>query len=265
VDKPSFEASLRALARRRAQEGHPEPSELAAYHAGELTEDQEEKIQDHLTICEECARLLLGFSEYSRFQPSKDMDAAAEDQSAAAWQRFQTRLREETEVALPPPTYEREVVAAADAGRVLQRERAFSRPRPWLPWTVAAALAVFVAGLGIQVRTLRPAAEMRFLSSVDVQSNVRSATEIKALPGDGILVLTPRDFFSEYEVEIAPQSGGDAVAGPIRGQADELGNLILYIPPSSLPEGVYVARTFGIRDGQRKTLDNYQFQISAAK
>lgn len=144
MDKPSFEASLRALARRRAQESHPEPSELAAYHAGELTEDQEEKIQDHLTFCEECARLLLGFSEYSRFQPAKDTDAAADDQSAAAWQRFQARLREEE-----GPVTAREEVPSAPVVP-LQRRRTSLWQRPGVAWAVAAGLAVCVVGLAIQ-------------------------------------------------------------------------------------------------------------------
>ncbi len=39
--------------------GHPEVEQLAAYHAGELAPDEEERIQDHLSVCRDCGDLVL--------------------------------------------------------------------------------------------------------------------------------------------------------------------------------------------------------------
>ncbi|HEX2643010.1 MAG TPA: zf-HC2 domain-containing protein, partial [Thermoanaerobaculia bacterium] len=60
-DKPPLDEALRELAARARRDlgAHPTPELLAAYHAGELPEDEVEQIRDHLALCPECGELLL--------------------------------------------------------------------------------------------------------------------------------------------------------------------------------------------------------------
>jgi hypothetical protein len=270
VDKPSFEASLRALARRRAQEPHPEPSELAAYHAGELTEDQDEKIQDHLTICEECARLLLGLGEYSRFQPSKDADTAAADQSAAAWQRFQARLREEG------PAKATRTEAPAAPVVPLQRRRTPLVQRPGFAWAVAAVLALCVVGLGIRNASLpeQPAEQRepgaRQVIYLDPDGDVQRGGEgggASELPDPTVEEVVyemplqdPRPG-ATYEAEIFAVEQDDQPRRTIRiNESDEY--LAIGIPRGSLAPGAYRFRVHRIEGNGSKTLvGTYSFDV----
>lgn len=51
--------------KRRGLGPHPGPDELVAYHADELEEEEAKRLQDHLVLCPECARLLLELDAFT--------------------------------------------------------------------------------------------------------------------------------------------------------------------------------------------------------
>ncbi|HEY4564786.1 MAG TPA: zf-HC2 domain-containing protein [Thermoanaerobaculia bacterium] len=116
---------------------HPEPELLAAYHAGELTEPEERRLQDHLVGCPECAALLLDLDGLS--DPGFGAGSLAAADQEALWQSLQSEIRkEEAPVPLAPV--------------VPLRRRALSPP--WLPALAAALLAVTI-GLSAWVVSLQ--------------------------------------------------------------------------------------------------------------
>lgn len=261
VDKPPFEESLRALAaRRRSDESHPAPEELIAYRAGELTAEEDDRIQEHLTQCRDCARLLLDLDEFEQLTPPPEEVGPVDARAEASWQRLRSRLREEEQ---PEP--------------VLQH-----RPRPrvplWrspaLPWALAAGLSVCVLGLGLQMARLQKrvgelSVPRAGIEMVDLYPESESTVRGEARPServrDGSLLILnlPAESlpFEAYEVEVVSASGKEPVlqSPPAQGQD---GLLTFPLPPSSLAPGAYTVRLYGRTGDRRQLLDQYSFTIS---
>lgn len=268
MDRASFEASLRARARRRDVEGHPTPGELAAYHAGELTEEGEGQIQDHLTICEECARLLLSLSEFEQYRPEPE-PAGGGDPSAAAWLRFRERLHEEKEAAAPAQEQEETRTAVLP----LQRRRVPIWQRPLVAWAAAAVLALIVVGLEMRMGALReenrrliatqPSTPILDLSA-DVQRS--GGGEILEASGNNPILrlhLSDRDEeIKEYEGQILASSGGEPVVSGERLFPDPSdGALHFDLTRRPLPRGDYVVRVYGLGEGRPLIAEFPPFRI----
>jgi len=264
VDKPPFEESLRALAaRRRSGESHPAPEELIAYRAGDLTAEEDDRIQEHLTQCIECARLLLDLADFEQLTPPPVEVGPVDARAEASWQRLRSRLREEGEPEEEP--------------RVLQH-----RPRPrvplWrnpaLPWALAAGLTMCVLGLGLWTATLQKklgelSAPRTGIDIVDLypesESTVRGeAREVEQVRDGDVLILNlpaePRDF-KTYEVEVVSASGKDPVLAPLPVQVQDR-SMTLQLPPSPLPPGPYTVHLYGRTGDRRELVDRYSFEIS---
>src|SRR5947208_7978389 len=117
-------------------EPHPEPELLAAYHAGELTEPEERRLQDHLVGCPECAALLLDLDGLS--DPAFGAGSLAPADQEALWRSLQAEIRKEEPAPLAPV--------------VPLRRRTLSPT--WLP-ALAAALLVATTGLSAWVVSLQ--------------------------------------------------------------------------------------------------------------
>ncbi len=72
---------------RRDPEEHPSPEELSAYQANELTPEEDERIQDHLAVCQHCTELLLDLEEFLE-PPAVAAEPAADFEAAADWKRL---------------------------------------------------------------------------------------------------------------------------------------------------------------------------------
>ena len=264
MDRPSFEESLRALAaQRRGGEDHPTPEELIGYESGDLPTEQRDRIQEHLALCGDCARLLLDLVELEQFEPSNEAIGPVDVEAETSWQRLRTRLREEGEPVEGLP--EREVPSTPVVP--LQRRRTPLLKRPGLAWAVAAGLALCVGWLGAEKATLQQHLKTGLAPLVDFPNTVRAEAEVQTLVGSGFLVFEPEPGFPEYEVEVlsGAEGEGELVADPSRGPLQKAGVLLFQVPPTSLPEGVYTARIYGIQSGARKFLEAHSFQIVPAK
>ena len=62
---------------------------MTAYHAGELTPEEDIRLQDHLLVCKHCTELLLDLEEFLRPVESA---ATADFQAAASWRKLKEEL-----------------------------------------------------------------------------------------------------------------------------------------------------------------------------
>ncbi len=265
MDKPSFEESLRALAARRPRgEYHPTLQELVAYRAGELSPEGDDRIQEHLTQCRDCAQLLLDLAEFEQFPPPPEEMAPVDARTEASWKRLRARLGEREEDG----EAEQDEVVPALAPLRPWKEVPLWR-RPVIPWALAAGLAL--CSVGLWQHSGRLQSEIGRLSAPRLNVPVEDLSmgetrgarpETPVLRGGGVLVLFPPADAAEYEVEVVAADGA-VVIQPLRGPAvDEV--LTLSIPSEFLPVGRYSARLYGLGDGERKLLKEYAFEISPA-
>jgi hypothetical protein len=268
VDKPPLEESLRALAaRRRSGENHPAPEELVAYRAGDLTAEEDDLIQEHLTQCHDCARLLLDLAEFEQLPPPPEELGPVDARAEASWQRLRSRLREdeEPEVEQPPVLQHR------------PRPRVPLWRRPALPWALAAGLALCVVGLGWRTGSLerqieelsRPQA-VQVVTLVSEEERARGAgDEAPVRAGDGVAynLLLPSDpevpTYPLYEVKIVSATG-EAKPIPVgRQPADED---VLKVSLRAAPDpGDYVFEISGIAGDQEAPVGRYPFTVLPAR
>jgi hypothetical protein len=271
VDKPSFEESLRAqIARRRSGEGHPTAEELVAYRAGDLTPEEDDRIQEHLTQCRDCARLLLDLAEFEELPPPPEELGPVDARAEASWQRLRSRLREEEgeeEAEAPPP-----------ALLLPRRTREPLWRSPALPWALAAGLALCVVGLGWrsdnlarQVGELSKPQSVRAVTLESEEEATRGGGDegIPVRAGEGVaydLLLSSNPAaptYPLYKVEIVPASGDGQRISTGQQPADDG---VLRVVLRSAPEpGAYFFEVSGI-EGERETrVGRYPFTIQPAR
>ena len=221
-------------------EPHPGPEALAAYHAGELTEPEERRLQDHLLGCPECAALLLDLDGLS--DPGFGAGSLAPADQETLWRSLQSEIRKEEPVPAP-------------LAPVVPLRRAVS-PR-WLPALAAALLAVtiglsaWVASLQRKVDVLsrpQPNATVIQLSPLttrgrgsrsEVQADAsRRLTLILYLPG-------PSSRAARYRAEVFRGDGSKALEVPGLVFQEDLEGVSLELSRDEIGPGDYRLRLFG--------------------
>ncbi|HEX9735481.1 MAG TPA: hypothetical protein VGG06_26230 [Thermoanaerobaculia bacterium] len=77
-------------------DGHPAVEELVAYHRDELAGEARERLQDHLVLCKECARLLLDLENLVGLEPPSEAHRLSDDDVEEAKAALKARIRGET-------------------------------------------------------------------------------------------------------------------------------------------------------------------------
>lgn len=235
---------------------HPDADTLAAYQARELSPAAEQRVQDHLLLCRECAGLLLDLEALDDPDFAREIEVP-EGTGEALWNGLRQEIRKE----------------AAPAAAVVPFP---SRRVP--PWTssLAAALLVAVIGLSVWVATLRRT--VGELSRPEV-----NATVLDLVPrgigqregGNGAaavipsgsriftLILSParRGDFQDYEAEIA-RVGGEVVWRGRGLRPNDYGSFSLTLPRRALGAGEHRLRLFGVRNGRREALGEYALRLA---
>jgi Putative zinc-finger len=219
---------------------HPEPEMLAAYHAGELTEPEERRLQDHLLGCPECAALLLDLDGLS--DPGFGASSLAPADQEALWRSLQAEIRKE-EPAIP-----------ASVAPVVPLRRRAASPR-WLQ-ALAAALLVATIGLSVWVASLR-----RTVAELSLPQANAPVLDLDAgtARGDGTvqpawvvpknvrfftLILSPPEPRStRYRVAIERAGGGEVRS--VELPPNEVGSLSLTLSRRWIGPGDYRVRLFG--------------------
>jgi len=251
-------------------DAHLSVEELAAYHAGALTEDEEARVQDHLLACPECTRALLDLDALRH--GADPADEAPDAEKEAFWQALRPRLAEAddpdeiNEVATAPlpapiPFPARQEIP----GRSPRRSRAFQ--------LLAATLAAAVVGLALQNASLRRTVDD--LSQPDLGAPVRdlSATVSREAAAPAVVTLAPDDRFftlvlspadprdfADHEVVLEKSGGGEVWRG--RGlQKNRYGTFSVVLARRRTGDGDYTLRIFGIEGEQKRIVGEYHFRI----
>lgn len=208
---------------------HPSPDVWLAYHRGELSTDEEARLQDHLVRCRDCFDLAGAAAAFA--QPDAE-DQEAE--TAALWRQLRPQLDPPLD---PSPQNVREISASP--------RRSSWRFR--LPSTLAAVFFVALVGLSAwsvhQNHLLKEAlAPKPNVPIVEFPPGERTPTFIgtpeKTLsaPGPWMLVLHPADELPVYRLTLR-----DAATGREWGSYEERlnANLALTLHLPDLPPGRY--------------------------
>jgi len=249
-EKPSdflndLQGGARAGAGEAAAGMHPGLDRLAAFHEGELPEAEAERVREHLSVCRECADLLLDWRDFARDEPAGTASAAT-----AAWERDRDRVRE----------------------GVARRVGAGAGRPSMAPWWVAAAAVIAAGVLGVLWWQAR--AELRQPRQVDLawvapegSSVLRGAEEepeVVTAPGAGPMValyVAEPEAFPRYEARIVPPAGdGAAFVLELSPQPSEP----FVVQLGSDPEpGLYRVVLSGVREGERQEVATYRFRVRA--
>jgi hypothetical protein len=238
---------------------HPDPEELAAYHAGELSLAEEERLRDHLVACRECAGLLLDLDGLA--DPGFGAGAGSEDKDAV-WQRLQEETRAPASIVSAPV--------------VPLRRPAPASPR-WLP-ALAAALLVATLGLSLWVATLRRTVEdlsrpQLNAPVLDLYSGTArgegSPPPVFAVPRETrffTVILNPagQRRYDGYRVEILRADGRKVWAGGGL-ERNAFGSFSLTLPRGALGPGEHRIRLLGRtgRDGKalEEPIEEYALRV----
>jgi hypothetical protein len=245
-------ARLAQEERQRQGDHHPPAEQLTAYHAGELADDEAERLQDHLAVCRICTQALLdlpGF--YLEGQtpvlsaPSEALGPPSPAQTEASWRAVQARLAAWEQrgrgAQSPPPVFHQER---------RRYPRFITSPAAFLG--MALSLLSCLVGFPVWIATHPPEvglAVVVYLPPAEVHRGPGNEKELEIeLPGrhGGSLTVVcpvPVPGFASYKVEIQDLHGKgplvSAAALPQVGAASHEPSLTVKFPAERLAPGDY--------------------------
>lgn len=242
--------------RRPVPDAHPVPEKLSAYLANELSPEEDDALQEHLTGCTLCADLLLDLQRFLD-PPEEDRprEGVADFETAAEWRELRGRMREKLG----------ERVKGASESR---RSRWVASLKMVYP--LAAVLAVAVVGLGVYVLKLQddlkaPRAGYHILlaSATQTRGSVESELRLHEAPNDlSLTLIKPLGTdFPEYEAEISREKG--AQVHTVKGlhyQKEE--GITLLLSKDDFEPGMYKIVLRGLSAGQPKIAGEYWLSVS---
>jgi hypothetical protein len=247
--------------RRPAPDDHPAPEKLSAYLANELSPEEDDAIQEHLTACTLCTGLLLDLQRFLD-PPEEDRprEGVADFESAAEWRELKGRMGGRVE--------------GGGGGRLPRSSpfrSIFGSVRVWQG--VAAVLAVGVVGMGryslkLQEESRSPEANSIYLS-LPSSLGVRGGGEwVKTAKLRGkaktimlVLAAPPNLDYKEYQAKItSKRTLKTNVINDLVRQDDAF---VITLHPGSSQPGTYTVEVDGFRNGQPETVGTYEFRIDS--
>jgi hypothetical protein len=223
----------------RDPEEHPSPEALTAYQAGELSADEDERIQSHLGFCKLCTELLLDLDEFLQ-PPVATAEPVADFEAAADWKRLRQELRPDIEKRAPARPARRRFLASV-----------------WGGYSVAAALLVTTVGLGIWNAELlqenRKPQPIRTVQTLSAQGSTRGVDrgedEKVVLPAQITLHLPTENPVSLYKVDILRKESRK-LEWSFEVPSDKDGDLSFRLPEGALLSGIYAVQVAPLSEGR---------------
>jgi hypothetical protein len=221
---------------RRDPDDHPSVETLTAYHANELSAEEDSRIQDHLLICRHCTELLLDLEEFLR--PAEGQKPPAVDfEQAADWRR----LREE----LPALVSQRQTEPVQNNERLLRSLRTFK--------VLAAALLAVTVGLTANALLQRRGFEILPYETLDLTT---PRTEESSEAPLEIHLPYPLPYitsggYERYRLDIL-----DEDKHVKKSKETEFASGIVSLKESTLAPGQYMVEMYGLREGKAKLIGN---------
>jgi hypothetical protein len=220
--------------RRRDPEEHPSPETLTAYQANELSPEEDERIQNHLAVCQHCTELLLDLEEFLK-PPTVAAERAADFEAAADWRRLREGMGRETE---KPQSFRME---SGEKDYRLVRSLRLYQILAAVLGTLAVGLAFHATRLHVGPEILVPSPHSVYFATTRSADPSEKRIEIRlpcALP------FATSSEYPKYRIEIV---AGD---GPPSYSVDtSLSEGIIALKTDSLKPGDYEIRLSGLRDG----------------
>jgi hypothetical protein len=295
MNEESYE--LKAVLQELAQEEqrslsvHATPEELIAYHAGNLSRENDERLQSHLVWCRECLDLLLDWMKFT--QPEERQPQISDAQVAAAWQAMRQQLYAvDTPKVLPTlwgqrlarafaPTGILQVAMAAMmlvslglsawvvslyqqndrlAEEQAQREQAMAhQSEDYQRQITELRQRLSQPQLNIPIEDLRPQETIRGQGSTPTVKTITVSAGVSFFPV--ILNVSAPPSYPEYTLEILDQSGNRIWHGGGLQPQTRFGVFTVALPCQILPAGQYQIRISGRRAGQEHPVESYMLRI----
>jgi len=224
---------------------HPSPDRWLAYHRGELPEDEETRLQEHLARCRDCFDLAEAAAAFA--EPEKP-DAGQEVETAALWRLLRSQLG--------PSVGNVRSISAGRRGRPLWRFRLAS--------TLAASLFVALVGLNLQQRSEIAAlhAPQPNVAFVDLPSGERAAggREQTVPAGTRMLVFSDKDLPAYWLAIREAATGKEVWSGELRPNRDSVLTLLL---PEKFRPGRYRLELSDARGG--KVLEMHLLRVTEGR
>jgi hypothetical protein len=223
--------------RRQDPDEHPAPEILTAYHAGELSPEEEEQFQEHLAVCGQCTELLLELDSFLEPPPIQIVEPVG-DYEVVDWRKLRKGLGGN--------------FGEKDLGRP---ERRSSLASVWGGYALAALLVISV-GLGIAnvelFREIRKPQPIRTVQTLTAQGSTRGdgtkEGEPVVLPANITLPLPTETPSSLYQVEIIPD-GSQRPEWSLDVPQDK-GDLNVHLPAKALSPGTYTVQVAPLSQGR---------------
>jgi len=234
----------------RDPEEHLPPETLTAYQAGDLSPEEDERIQDHLAQCRHCTEMLLELEELLR--PAEvGAESVADFEAETDWRKLQSRLSKPAETRSPWPL-KATLLAASLTGGVLLLG--------FFSWEIYSQKEREVIQLQSQVAELQqPVASPPFLPL----RSVRGEGGALAVPAGRAVWLTfdtpVPDDYSEYRAQIMDEEGKVRWAGTLN--KDKEGKLPFLLINGYLEPGEYAVRLMGVRKGSLDLLQENRIRV----
>lgn len=218
---------------------HPGEKVLYAYHANELSPEEDFQVQEHLSACGHCRNLLLEYSQFLGSPSETSPEGIADFELAAEWRKLRKRMANEAEREKPAVRPQRRFLASSRGG-----------------YSVAAALLMVTVGLGIWdaklIRERRKPQPVRTVQTLEALGSSRGApageSEPVFLPAQITLSLPTETPAPLYRIDLMREgSRSSERALTIPSQRDELRILL---PEQSLSPGRYILRATALHGGR---------------
>ena len=203
---------------------HPSPDQWIAYHRGELSADEEARLQEHLARCRDCFDLAKGAVAFA--EPVEEPGAGEEMETAAVWRL----LRPQLDPAPDPPLQNVREISTDP------RRRRIRLP----PYALAASL--FLALVGLTAWNLQQRSALEALRAprpnapiFEISGGERPAGEDLTMPaGPRMLMFHPAAELPVYRLVIREAATGREVSSHELRPDQDLA-LTLYLPEGLRP------------------------------
>ena len=211
---------------------HPSPDHWIAYHRGELPEDEETSLQEHLVRCRDCFDLCEAAAAF--VQPDEEPGPGQEVDTAALWRLLRPQLD-------PAPGPALQNVREISAG--LRRRPSWGARLP-----LALAASFFVATVGLTVWNLRQQSALEALRAPQPDAPIFDFSAGERLPssaertlsastGPWILVFHPSDELPVYRLTLHDAAAGRELWSYELRPDEDLA--LTFQLPEGLPPGRY--------------------------
>lgn len=250
MNEPDLKAALGEMAAETLAAGkHLTADELVAYRGGQLSQDEKERVQEHLAACPDCTSLLLDLAVFQE----EAGPSASEFEVAAVWRGVRQRAAESKERVVPRPP----------------------RSPRWLQ-ALAASLLVATAALSFRAVTLeRRLAEASRPEINTPVEDLRAPVARGAAPAPVTVTLEPgmrlftlvlvpasRQDYPDYEVTLLRAGGSEVWTG--RGfRKNRFGSFSLTLSRGLAGSGEYLVRLSGLEGDRRISLGEYDLRINS--